>query len=174
MVHVIVYILILFMLLAALIALEAKNLLSSVVSIGAVGFMLSVVFLMLRAPDIAIIQVIIEILTLVILIRATIAVDVHLVKNIRQFFPFAICMVLLLLLFMFASKAMDLMPEFGNYLSKVSPHYLANGLKETGSANIVTSVILDYRAYDTLGEATVLFTAILGAVVLLRRKAKND
>jgi len=34
-------------------------------------------------------------------------------------------------------------------------------------------VILDYRAYDTLGEATVLFTSILGATVLLRRKAKN-
>jgi multisubunit Na+/H+ antiporter MnhB subunit len=46
-------------------------------------------------------------------------------------------------------------------------------LDDTGAANIVASVILDYRAYDTLGEATVLFTSIIGATVLLRRKSKK-
>jgi len=46
------------------------------------------------------------------------------------------------------------------------------GLPATYAANIVTSVILDFRAYDTLGEATVLFTSILGALALLRREGK--
>jgi len=35
------------------------------------------------------------------------------------------------------------------------------------------SVILDYRAYDTLGEATVLFTAIVGAFVILRKRGRK-
>jgi multisubunit Na+/H+ antiporter MnhB subunit len=46
-------------------------------------------------------------------------------------------------------------------------------LKETGAANIVTAVLLDYRAYDTLGEATVLFTSIVGALAILRKKARK-
>ena len=35
-------------------------------------------------------------------------------------------------------------------------------------------MILDYRAYDTLGEAIVLFTSVLGAFTILRRKGKKD
>ena len=54
----------------------------------------------------------------------------------------------------------------------VSQHYLDSGAAETGAANLVASVILDYRAYDTLGEITVLFTAILGAFAILRSTAK--
>ena len=71
-----IFTLLVFMLLAAVIALESKDLLSSIISVGAVGFMLSVIFLFLKAPDIAIVQVVIEILTLVILIRVTISRDI--------------------------------------------------------------------------------------------------
>jgi multisubunit Na+/H+ antiporter MnhB subunit len=51
--------------------------------------------------------------------------------------------------------------------------FLASGLRDTGAGNIVTAVILDYRGYDTLGEATVLFTSVLGAMALLRRRPKK-
>jgi len=158
MVENLIFVLIIFMMLGSLIALEAKDLLSSIVSIGAVGFMLSVIFLFLKAPDIAIVQVVVEILTLIILIRATISRDLYSWEDERQFLPCAILFILL--------------AGFFN-LSKVAPHYLTRGLKETGAANIVSSVILDYRAYDTLGEATILFTALMGAAAILRRKAKR-
>ncbi|MGD8627752.1 MAG: hypothetical protein PVH52_01590, partial [bacterium] len=48
-----------------------------------------------------------------------------------------------------------------------------NGLHDTGAANIVTAVLLDYRAYDTLGEATVLFASIIGAIAIIRKKARK-
>jgi len=38
----------------------------------------------------------------------------------------------------------------------------------TGSANVVTSIVWDYRGYDTLGEATILFTAVCGVAMLFR------
>jgi multicomponent Na+:H+ antiporter subunit B len=38
---------------------------------------------------------------------------------------------------------------------------------ETGPANLVTSIVLDYRAFDTLGEITVLFISILGVALLM-------
>ncbi|MBM7571710.1 hydrogen gas-evolving membrane-bound hydrogenase subunit E [Aquibacillus albus] len=41
----------------------------------------------------------------------------------------------------------------------LSEHYISEGVQETGAINIVTSVLYDYRAFDTLGEATVLLTA---------------
>jgi multisubunit Na+/H+ antiporter MnhB subunit len=46
--------------------------------------------------------------------------------------------------------------------------------QETGAANIVASIVLDYRAYDTMGEVTVLFTAILGALTVLRMSRQTQ
>lgn len=50
----------------------------------------------------------------------------------------------------------------------VVPRYLADTIKETGVPNVVTSVLADYRGYDTLGETTVIFTAGIGVMLLLR------
>ena len=47
--------------------------------------------------------------------------------------------------------------------------YLARSLPETGIPNVVTSVLASYRGYDTLGETTVIFTAGIGVLLLLRR-----
>ncbi len=43
---------------------------------------------------------------------------------------------------------------------------------ETGANNVVTSVVFDYRGFDTLGEATILFTAVAGVVLVFRRLKK--
>ncbi|HID71263.1 MAG TPA: hypothetical protein EYP29_00775 [Thermoplasmata archaeon] len=47
------------------------------------------------------------------------------------------------------------------------------GQEETGTNNIVTAIVFDYRGFDTLGEATVLFTAVSGIFMLFRRKTKT-
>jgi len=44
--------------------------------------------------------------------------------------------------------------------------------EETGANNAVTSVVFDFRGFDTLGEATILFTAVAGVLVLFRRLKK--
>lgn len=51
--------------------------------------------------------------------------------------------------------------------NEVSAHYLTEGLRETGSLNVVTAVVLDYRAFDTFGEAAVLLLALLAVSLLL-------
>ncbi len=50
----------------------------------------------------------------------------------------------------------------------VSPHYLERGLEETSVPNIVTAVLADYRSFDTMFEATVIFAAGAVCVILLR------
>lgn len=59
----------------------------------------------------------------------------------------------------------------------VAPRYLADSIKETNVPNVVTSVLADYRGFDTLGETTVIFTAGIGVMLLLRgarRRSRSD
>jgi multisubunit Na+/H+ antiporter MnhB subunit len=63
--------------------------------------------------------------------------------------------------------------DFGNPVaSKMDDYIINNCQQETGANNAVTSIVFDYRGFDTLGEATVLFTAVAGVIVLLRRLKK--
>ncbi len=48
-------------------------------------------------------------------------------------------------------------------------YFIRNAQRETGSNNVVTAIVFDYRGFDTLGEATVLFTAVLGVGMVLRK-----
>jgi len=171
--------LLVFMVIAAIVAIWTTDLLSSVIAVGAVGFGTSVAFLLLGAPDVAITQIVVEVLTLVILIRATVAAKVKTVSGARDVFGLAVAGALVLLLLVFAVRAAGALPQFGVPVMERVPdapttRYLSEGLSKTGAGNIVTAVLLDFRAYDTLGEATVLFTAIVGAAALLRRKSRIE
>lgn len=79
---------------------------------------------------------------------------------------FCICLVVMLL------AAVSGLPTFGNpgnpVNNEVAARYIENGLQETGAVNIVTGMILDYRAFDTLGESHVLFIATCTVLILLR------
>jgi len=56
---------------------------------------------------------------------------------------------------------------FGTPKTKVGKYYIDEGIEETGAVNIVTSVVVNYRGFDTLGEVTVLFIAAIGLGVVL-------
>ncbi len=172
------YILLLFIIIAAIIAVETDNLLSSVICVGAIGFGASLMFLFLRAPDIAITQIVVEVFGLIILIRACISRDLTFISGDREFFGTVVSIVIIFVIFLAGMKAFETLPDFGTAVFAQAPEaasqaYIAEGLQKTGAANLVASVILDFRAYDTLGEATVLFTTIIGAIVILRKKPKK-
>jgi len=169
--------LICFMIIAAVVALETRNLLSAVIAVGAVGFGLSFAFIVLAAPDIAITQIVVEVLVLVMLIRGTVGRSVTAEAEPRQHFAAGAALLLLLLLFIVGGQALSALPPFGQPVSLAggaSQTYLADAVADTGAANAVTAVLLDFRGYDTLGEATVLFAAIVGACAILRRPARRS
>ncbi len=70
------------------------------------------------------------------------------------------------------------MPETGDPQSPaslhVSPRYIEQGLEETIVPNMVTAVLADYRSFDTLGEATVIFTGALTVLLILRTGRKDE
>ena len=62
---------------------------------------------------------------------------------------------------------------FGVPKTKVGKHYISEGVKETGATNVVTSVVVSYRGFDTLGEVTVLFIASIGLGAVLSSIGKK-
>jgi multicomponent Na+:H+ antiporter subunit B len=63
---------------------------------------------------------------------------------------------------------------FGQTSSRVKKYYIDNGIKDTGATNIVTSVVVNYRGFDTLGEVTVLFLAAIGLSAVLYQAEKRQ
>ena len=80
---------------------------------------------------------------------------------------------LLLVIFTFLGFKMGLNPQVFGDASQI---IIDETIKETGAINSVTATVFDYRGYDTLGEAIVLFTAICGVAAVLRpeKKAKEE
>ncbi|MBP5197457.1 MAG: hypothetical protein J6033_00235 [Lachnospiraceae bacterium] len=83
------------------------------------------------------------------------------------------CLVLAVMLLFAVSN----LPSFGEASNpvnnEVSARYIEKGMEETGAVNIVTGMILDYRAFDTLGESHVLFIATCAVLLLLRVDPKK-
>jgi len=174
-----------FVLLAALIAVETRDLLSSVIAVGAAGFALSVIDLLVGAPDLAITQVVVEVIALVLLIRVVLTrkdTSETVRRDVLRTGAVLLAGGLVLAVVFVAAGGMrggrGTMPEFGQPVLAnaqgavvgpgVSRDYLEKAREETGAANAVTAVLLDYRAYDTLGEATVIFVSVIGAYAVLR------
>ena len=74
------------------------------------------------------------------------------------------------------------LPEFGALgnptQNEIVDKFIQDGISNTGATNFVTGMILDYRAFDTLGESFVLFTAVTCVFILLKeikpKKHKQD
>lgn len=81
----------------------------------------------------------------------------------------SIIVLLILALFLFSSIKLD----YGHLQPELSQYYITHGVVETGALNIITAIYLNYRVYDTLGEATVFFAMALGVFMLLRREGEE-
>ena len=170
------YLLLALMILGAIIALEASDLISAVISLGIVGFGLVLIFLLLQAPDLAIVQIVVETLSLVILIAAilkTTREDTAETYGLKKAGLWGLGLIFFVAFIFFSYHALKLLPEFGYSIMLMAKNYIELGLAKTGAENLVTSVILDFRAYDTLGEATVLFTAAIGVIAVLRKRGRK-
>lgn len=69
------------------------------------------------------------------------------------------------------------LPRFGGEEvpanNEVAGRYIADGPAETGAVNMVAGMILDYRAFDTLGESHVLFTGVCAVILLLETTTES-
>ena len=84
----------------------------------------------------------------------------------------AAAVVVLITVVVFLIQTVLELPPFGDpnnlYNNEVSARYIEQGIPETGAINFVAGMILDYRAFDTFGESTVLFVAACSVLILLK------
>ncbi|MCT4634408.1 MAG: hypothetical protein N4A76_16980 [Firmicutes bacterium] len=71
-----------------------------------------------------------------------------------------------LIIFMFIINPMNMDTDY----NKASyDYYVENGLEEVGSNNLVTGIYLDYRLFDSIFEAAILFVAVSGVLFMGRK-----
>ena len=181
-----VAVLLILMIAGSIYTLHAKDLLSAIISYGIVGFGLVIIFLFLKAPDLAIVQLVVEIITLVIMIavirnstrediqeKTSIKVEGKEYVNLGQIVYVSVAVIFVSGLLYFFIKASSGLDVFGVNTLRMSEVYVNQGVELTGSMNLVTAVLFDFRAYDTLGEATILITAVIGILTILRIKGRK-
>lgn len=98
-------------------------------------------------------------------------------KAFRRFYQIAsvVCCLALILMLLTAVSHLPPVGAADNPSSnEVAAKYIEDGLQDTGAVNIVTGMILDYRAFDTFGESNVLFIATCTVLILLRNDKKKD
>jgi multicomponent Na+:H+ antiporter subunit B len=155
----------------ALIIVRLRSLLATVMLTGIYSFLGASWMLLLDAPDVAFTEAAVGagISTVLMLIALTLTTKEEKRSEKNHWGA---------LLVVFATGAalfygtLD-MPHYGDpnapIHGHVAPRYLEDTPKEIGVPNIVTAVLASYRGYDTLGETTVIFTAGIAVLLLLRR-----
>ncbi|MGB8492101.1 MAG: hydrogen gas-evolving membrane-bound hydrogenase subunit E [Bacteroidales bacterium] len=163
------------MILGALYAIHARDLLSAVITCGIVGYGLVICFLLLKAPDLAIVQIVVESISLIIMVAVVLdssRQEAYPKLDVRGYLSAATAILFIVVLFYFFREASASLDVFGKSTLRMASPYIEGATERTGSANLVTGVVFDFRGYDTLGEATVLVTAVMGVLTILRIRGK--
>jgi multisubunit Na+/H+ antiporter MnhB subunit len=169
-------VIVIFMILGAVYAIHARDILSAVIAAGIVGYSLVICFLLLKAPDLAIVQIVVETITLIIMVAVVLdssREEAYSKFDTQAWVTAGTAVLILAILFWFLKEASAPLAPFGENTMRMADAYVNGAVDKTGSVNLVTGVLFDFRAYDTLGEATVLVTAVLGVLTILRIRGKK-
>ncbi|MDQ7791656.1 MAG: DUF4040 domain-containing protein [Desulforudis sp.] len=171
-------ILLLILVICAIVAIQMRDLLSAIMLLTVYSLVMTLVWTRLNAVDVAFTEAAVGAgITTVLLIAALSRTqrgeegDTKLPSSLRVS-PRVGLVVVLLTGALLTFGTLD-MPDYGDPNAPVNmhvaPYYIEASYHDTGVHNFVTAILASYRGYDTLGETTVIFTAGMGVILLLRR-----
>jgi multicomponent Na+:H+ antiporter subunit B len=152
-----------------------RNLFGVVVLVGIYSFLMASLLVVLDAVDVAMTEAAVGAGLSTVVLLATL----HLTKSMEYPQPRKAYLPLFVAVVIGAALVWGTysLPPFGTadavIHKHVAPRYLSETLKDTMVPNVVTSVLADYRGYDTLGETTVIFTAGIGVLLLLKGRRRH-
>jgi multicomponent Na+:H+ antiporter subunit A len=143
----------------------SRGRLAAIAAVGLTGFVVAVWFVLLGAPDLALTQLLIETLT--------VALVVVVFRRLPNRFPDPgrrrrVLAAAAAVVVGVGATAATYLATGRRELSEVGERLLTEGEGLTGGANVVNTILVDFRALDTLGEIVVLAVASLGIVALVR------
>ena len=155
-------------------AMLVKDLVSAVLILGTYSFSLALVWAALGAVDVAFVEAVVGAGLATVFFLLTLSGTSQKHTDIRRpatSWATVGCLMFLGVLLLYGAQ--DL-PQFGDPASPASTHisseYLEQSLSVTLTPNVVTSVLMDYRSFDTLIETVVIFTAGIACALLLKRR----
>lgn len=170
---------------ALAVAFTKKNL-TAIIIFTTYSLVMSIVWVLIKSPDLAITEAAVGagITSLLFYVVLSNLNELKEFENIKykektnkvgknkksyNFFGVAFTLIIIVLLLITVNS----LPPYGGVdnpaVNEVFDRYVNEAVNETGALNIVAAVILDYRAFDTFGEAVMLFTATMAVVGLLKK-----
>jgi multicomponent K+:H+ antiporter subunit A len=147
----------------ATVLLHRQRLLS-LLMISVVGLIISLLFVRYSAPDLALTQLSVEVVTVVLLMLALYFLP-H--KSVKTSAPSRVLIDLLLAAALGAVVASLAYAMMTNSVDSIAQYFLDNAKTGGGGTNVVNVILVDFRGFDTFGEITVLGIAALGIYKLL-------
>ncbi|GLF91964.1 Na(+)/H(+) antiporter subunit A [Bacillus safensis] len=149
----------------------ASSRLTAIIALGVMGYTLSLFFVIFRAPDLALTQLIIETISVALFLLCFYHLPkLSLKQKTRRFkmtnFIISLGVGIVVTCLAFASTSQQ-------SLDTISTYFIENSYKLAGGDNIVNVILVDFRGFDTLFEITVLAIAALGIYGLLKTQTKR-
>ena len=156
-------------------AYQAKfHRLAALILLGGAGFVTCITFVWLSAPDLAVTQLLVEVVTTVLILLGLrwlpkrVQMDLRepptVVARLRRFLDLAFAAAAGLGMTLVAYAVMVRTPP-----ATIADYFLESAYLEGGGRNVVNVILVDFRAFDTFGEITVLAIVALTVFALLRR-----
>jgi multisubunit Na+/H+ antiporter MnhB subunit len=121
------------MIIAAIVAIHAKDLLSAIIAQGFVGYGLVICFLMLKAPDLAIVQIVVETITLIIMVAVVLdssRKELEVSFDKRQAGTIAASFLFIMVLLVYFNRAIAGLNHFGGHTLRMSEAYVTGAVRK--------------------------------------------
>lgn len=146
--------------------LFAKSRLTAIIALGAVGYSVSLFFVLFRAPDLALTQLVIETVSVALFLLCFYYLPE--LKKKEKKLRFKVTNVIISLGVGTIVTLIALSANSNRLFESISSYFVENSYKEAGGKNIVNVILVDFRGFDTLFEITVLGIAALGIFGMIR------
>ena len=162
----------------AFVSLWIRDLMGSVIVFGAYSFLMCLIWTGMGAVDVAFTEAAVGagVSTVFLLLFCTIQLDesgLTLDLSSKIFATF-ICASVGYLLYLGVSDLLQWGDPYSPVNTKVSSYYVENAYGDTKVPNLVTAVLADYRSFDTMFETCVVFIAVLGIFMLLKKEDLSE
>lgn len=163
--------LIICMVLAAFSVMFAKRRMIALISVGALGFFVSMFYVIFRAPDLALTQLVVETVTTALFLLCFYHLP-EFSKNIGKL-PFKAVNFIISLAVGVIVTVLALAANGHKLFAPIS-HYFENAYELAGAKNIVNAILVDFRGFDTMLEISVLCIAGLGVYTLIKLRLGGE
>lgn len=142
-----------------------RHRMTSIMSLSVVGLMVSLLFVRFSAPDLALTQLSVEVVTMLLLLLAMYFLPVR--TKVESSSVRVLRDVLLALVVGAGVAVMAFLVMTGD-TTTISQFFMDNSKSGGGGTNVVNVILVDFRGFDTFGEITVLGIAAMGIYALLK------